>query len=102
MRVSIPVVRETVVRSTRSIAGLPETLPTSDSSRPGPAIAGRRSTSDPYATPSPTCAGDHADLLETSEGLARERIEIAVILAHPPESFAEVRAALNELHRTLR
>lgn len=45
----------------------------------------------------------HVDeLIETCAQLTREREQIARILSGLPESFSELRAALNELHRILR
>lgn len=43
-----------------------------------------------------------AELIETCAQLTREREQIARILSGLPESFSELRAALNELHRILR
>jgi DNA-directed RNA polymerase subunit F len=45
----------------------------------------------------------HVDeLIESCAQLAREREQIARILSGLPESFSELRAALNELHRLVR
>ena len=43
-----------------------------------------------------------AELIETCTQLAKEREQIAAVVIGLPDSFAEVRAALNELHRILR
>lgn len=43
-----------------------------------------------------------AELLETCEQYARERAEIAAILANLPESVAALRGALNQLHQLVR
>jgi hypothetical protein len=42
-----------------------------------------------------------AELLDTCVELSRERQRIAAVVAELPDSFSEVRAALNELHRIL-
>jgi hypothetical protein len=42
------------------------------------------------------------ELIETCVQFAREREQIACIVLGLPESFAELRTALNELHRMLR
>jgi len=41
-------------------------------------------------------------LLESWQQLARERAEIAAVLADLPESVAALREALNRLHRLVR
>jgi hypothetical protein len=41
------------------------------------------------------------ELIETCAQLAKERAQIAAVVAGLPDSFSEVRAALNELHRIL-
>jgi DNA-directed RNA polymerase subunit F len=41
------------------------------------------------------------ELIETCAQLAKEREQIAAVVASLPDSFSEVRAALNELHRIL-
>lgn len=41
------------------------------------------------------------ELIETCALLAKEREQIAAVVAGLPDSFSEVRAALNELHRLL-
>lgn len=48
-------------------------------------------------------SSSHVDeLIETCAQLTREREQIARVLSGLPESFSELRAALNELHRILR
>ena len=42
-----------------------------------------------------------AELIDTCVELSRERQRIAAVVAELPDSFSEVRAALNELHRIL-
>ena len=42
------------------------------------------------------------ELIDTCVELSRERQKIAAVVAELPNSFSEVRAALNELHRILR
>lgn len=42
------------------------------------------------------------ELIETCAQLTKEREQIMAVVAGLPDSFSEVRAALNELHRILR
>jgi hypothetical protein len=42
-----------------------------------------------------------SELIDTCVELSRERQRIAAVVAELPDSFSEVRAALNELHRIL-
>jgi hypothetical protein len=48
---------------------------------------------------SPLSPASVTELLETCRQLARERTEIAGVLADLPESVAALRQALNRLHR---
>lgn len=50
----------------------------------------------------PLPPSDVAALIETCARLTKEREQMATLLTALPESFGEVRAALNELHRILR
>lgn len=47
----------------------------------------------------PLAPSQVAELLESCSQMAKERVAIAAILADLPESFAAVRAALNDLKR---
>lgn len=40
-----------------------------------------------------------SQLIDTCAQLSRQREQVATVLARLPESFADLRAALNELHR---
>ena len=51
------------------------------------------------AAMAPLSPGDTAALIETCEELARFRAEVAAVLEGLPESFGELRAALNRLSR---
>ena len=50
----------------------------------------------------PLSPSNVSELIDTCAQLAREREQIAGIVAGLPDSFAELRAALNELHGILR
>lgn len=50
---------------------------------------------------SPLSPTQVAELLDTCRELASEREQVTAVLSALPDSFAEVRAALNHLHRIL-
>lgn len=50
----------------------------------------------------PLPASQVSELIETCVALAKQREQVERVLAALPESFAEVRSALNELHRIMR
>lgn len=50
----------------------------------------------------PLSASQVSELIETCDLLTTQREQIERVLSGLPESFAEVRAALNELHRIVR
>lgn len=49
----------------------------------------------------PLSATHVSELIDTCVQLAKEREQIAAVIGGLPDSFSEVRAALNELHRIL-
>ena len=49
----------------------------------------------------PLAPSQVVQLLETCQQMASERAEIVAVLEQLPDSFAEVRAALNQLHGIL-
>ena len=50
----------------------------------------------------PLSQSNVAELIEACAQLSKEREQTAAVVAGLPDSFSEVRAALNELHRILR